>query len=96
MRIETFINNESKKYQKKAIANKNKRVNLDKLESMFRKHQENCEEFIEKQDLSYTEQWTYKNQARDTLQSVDNELFGCFNDKGLCIGYDFYGKQNWY
>lgn len=92
MRVETFINNEAKKYQKKAITNKNKGVNLDKLEAMFRKHQENCKEFIDRQDLSYTEQCTYKDMARNTLQAVDNQLFGCFNDKGLCIGYAFYKK----
>lgn len=92
MKIETFINNEAKKYQKKAITNKKKGVNLDKLEKLFMQHKRNCEDFIEKQNLMYAEKCKYKNLAENALQRIDDNLFGCFNDKGVCIGYNFYGK----
>lgn len=90
MKIETFINNEVKKYQKKVITNKQKGVNLDKLEKMFRQHQDNCFEFIYKQQLSYSEECRYKDMARNELQRVDDQSFGCFNDRGQCVGYNFY------
>lgn len=90
MKIETFINNEAKKYKGKAITNKNKRVNLDKLETMFRQHYHKCVEYIDKQDLTYQEQCKYKELADRKLQNVDNELFGCLNGYGQCVGYNFY------
>lgn len=90
MKIETYINNEVKKYRNKTINNKKKGVNLDKLESMKRQHERNCEDFISKQNLMYYEECEYKDMAREKLEGVDEELFGCFNNKGVCLGYDFY------
>lgn len=94
MKIETFISNEVKKYRGKDIINKSKKVNLDNLEKMMRKHQDNCEKFIYNQDLSYSEEYKYKDMARKELQDVDDQLFGCFNDNGLCVGYAFMDENN--
>ncbi|QUH21828.1 hypothetical protein [Alkaliphilus sp. B6464] len=90
MKIETFIKNEVRKYKTKALTNKKKGVNLDKLESMSKTHQSNCENFIHSKDLSYSEQCRYNEITINMLQQVDDELFGCFNGQGVCIGYDYY------
>jgi len=91
MKVETVIKNEAKKYKGKAITNKSKGVNLDKLEIMLRKHENVCHDYISKQDLPYAEECKYRNMASEALEQVDKELFGCFNDKGLCLGYNFHG-----
>lgn len=92
MRIRTFIDNEAKKYKNKVIKNKKEGVNLDKLEMMSRKHISNCIEFIEQQNIySYAEECSYKNLARKAIEEVDEQIFGCFNDKGQCLGFNFYG-----
>jgi len=56
----------------------------------MRQHYKNCEEFICKHDLSYLEQCNYKKLAETILQNVDDELFGCFNNSGQCVGYNYY------
>jgi uncharacterized protein YfbU (UPF0304 family) len=90
MKVETFIKNETKKYRKKVItAIKKHDVNLDKLEKMFKQHEENCKEFIDKQNLFYSEKCKYNDIAEKELQKIDDEFFGVFNDIGICIGYDF-------
>lgn len=92
MKIETFINNEAKKYKNKVIKNKKKGVDLDKLEAMSRKHINNCIEFIERRNVyNYSRECNYINLARKTIEEVDEQIFGCFNDKGQCLGFNFYG-----
>lgn len=91
MKIEIFINNEAKKYKAKAIKIKQNGVNLDKLEKLAWQHTQNCIEFIEAQNIySYAKECDYKNSARSAIQKIDDELFGCFNDRGVCIGYNYY------
>lgn len=91
MKIETFINNEAKKYKNKAIKNKRSGINLDKLEKMARQHTQNCYEFISGYvGYNYSEECKYKKMAEQKIQEVDDELFGCFNDKGKCLGYNYY------
>ena len=91
MKIETYINNEAKKYKSKAIKNKQQGVNLDKLEKMAQQHINNCIEFITSKNISsYSEECKYKDMSRKTIEKVDEELFGCFNNQGKCLGYNFY------
>lgn len=93
MKISTFIKREADKYRSKVITNKRQGVNLDKLEILSRSHTRRCIEFIETQELgSYKETCDYEIMARNAMEDVDKEMFGCYNDKGQCVGYDFYGR----
>lgn len=95
MKIETYIKNETKKYEQKAIRIKNKKVDLDKLETLSRQHERNCIEYIEKQGIyNYSEECKYKDMARNAMEEIDEKLFGCFNNKGQCLGFNFYGSKD--
>ena len=67
-------------------------MNLDKLEQLARKHTDNCVEYIKTFDLMYPKECDYKDMARNSIENVDKELFGCYNDRGIFLGYNFYGK----
>ena len=91
MKIETFVKNETRKYKNKAIKNKQKGVDLDYLEKQARQHIQNCYDFIYAQHIeNYSAEAGYKSMAEKRIQAVDDELFGCFNNKGNCIGFNFY------
>lgn len=97
MKIETFINNEVKKYRTQVLRQKHSKsgTNLDILRRQMQKHYFACKDEIFRQIgySNYQEYCQYVDMAMNRLQGVDDEQFGVYNDIGKLVGYDFFRKD---
>ena len=103
----TFINEAVRKYKSAlhrviTISERYNNMNLDKAEHEKSKAFSNTMELYYKQNgflTDYSKECNFKKDLRNNLEKIDILVFGCKNDYGINLGYDFSitrAKQNKY